>query len=350
MEQHPVPQPITTYQFRLVGDMTLRQFGQLAGGVLIAFLIYSLPIPIFLKWPGIIFFGFLGFAFAFVPLEERPLDKWFVAFLKSIFSPTLYTWQQSKKVPEFFLQMAPPQLEPAFSEPPKASSGRLDDYLKSLGRKKRQTKDEEKEELELERVEALFTTAHLPTGLKVDAKQRAVDLEDSKPQLKLRPRKLTVPPAPTVIMRTAPLNMPEQKPKPFLSPKPKPAAEVKKISPIPADMPPKIVIPKTVVEATASEDLPIPAAPTQPNVVVGMILDTTGKIVDNAIIEIRDKNGLPVRALKSNQLGQFRIVTPLPKGVYEMEVEKDGLQFDIININISGEVVRPIEIRAKNQP
>ncbi|KKR52786.1 MAG: hypothetical protein UT88_C0021G0001, partial [Candidatus Woesebacteria bacterium GW2011_GWD2_40_19] len=35
MEQHPIPQNISSYQFRLVGDMTLKQFFQLAGGFLV---------------------------------------------------------------------------------------------------------------------------------------------------------------------------------------------------------------------------------------------------------------------------------------------------------------------------
>ena len=33
MEQHPIPQQISSYQFKLVGDMALAQFGKTAGGV-----------------------------------------------------------------------------------------------------------------------------------------------------------------------------------------------------------------------------------------------------------------------------------------------------------------------------
>jgi len=36
MEQHPIPQQISSYQFKLVGDMTLAQFGKAAGGIVIA--------------------------------------------------------------------------------------------------------------------------------------------------------------------------------------------------------------------------------------------------------------------------------------------------------------------------
>lgn len=349
MQQHPVPQPITSYQFRLVGDMTLRQFGQLAGGALIAFLIYSTPIPFFLKWPGILFFGFLGFAFAFVPLEERPLDKWFVAYLKAIYSPTLFTWKPTHRIPEYFKTTPLPPLTIEDNRPIKTSTEKLDSYLQSLGRKRGQTKNDERELLDLERIEALFATAKLPSSIKVDAKLIEDSLESLRPQLKIQPRKLVVPPATSVIMRTSPLSQAPAKPKSSLFAKPE-TTSVVETKPAPTmltNLPPKAVTLKTFTTAKTADDLPIPAIPTQPNVVVGMVLNSEGKIIDNAIIEIRDKEGLPVRALRSNKLGQFRIVTPLPNGIYEMEVEKEGLAFDIINIDISGEVVRPIEIRAK---
>jgi len=37
--EHPIPQQISAYQFRLVGDMTIKQFFQVAAGALIALLI-----------------------------------------------------------------------------------------------------------------------------------------------------------------------------------------------------------------------------------------------------------------------------------------------------------------------
>jgi len=76
-------------------------------------------------------------------------------------------------------------------------------------------------------------------------------------------------------------------------------------------------------------------------------MDKEGKIVEGAIMEIRDAQGNPVRALRTNPLGQFRIATPLPNGIYEIETEKEGLIFDLVKIALKGEIVQPIEIRAK---
>ena len=61
-EQHAVPQDITGFQFKLVGDMTLKQFGELAFGVIMAYLFYASSWHPILKWPLTLFFGFFGVA------------------------------------------------------------------------------------------------------------------------------------------------------------------------------------------------------------------------------------------------------------------------------------------------
>src|SRR5437764_399195 len=102
MEQHPIPQQISSYQFRLVGDMTLKQFFQVGGGALIALLFYSSNLPFYIKWPLIIISFLFGAALAFFPLEDRPLAKWIYLFGKSVYAPTLYLWMKNYKAPQFF--------------------------------------------------------------------------------------------------------------------------------------------------------------------------------------------------------------------------------------------------------
>ena len=97
MEQHPVPQNVTTFQFRLIGDMTLKQFGYLIGGAIAAYIIFKLPLPFFFTWPLTVCTAVLGFGLAFVPIEERPMDVWVLSFIKNMYSPTQYIWAQSSK-------------------------------------------------------------------------------------------------------------------------------------------------------------------------------------------------------------------------------------------------------------
>jgi hypothetical protein len=91
----------------------------------------------------------------------------------------------------------------------------------------------------------------------------------------------------------------------------------------------------------------IPIITSIPNAVNGIVTDEKGALLQGAIIIIKDHEGNPVRALKTSRLGQFLAATPLPNGPYTIEIEKENLEFDIIEINLNGSPISPIEIRAK---
>ena len=134
MEQHPIPQQISSYQFKLVGDMTLKQFFQVAGGVIVGLIFYSTPLHPLIKWPFIIFFTLLGAALAFLPFEERPLERWIIAFFRSIYSPTLYTWKKSEKPPVYYTESAVvPEIKAVPSgQAPAVDTVRLEEAEKSF--------------------------------------------------------------------------------------------------------------------------------------------------------------------------------------------------------------------------
>ncbi len=291
MEQHPVPQHIASYEFHLVGDMTLKQFGYLASGVVVGLIFYASGLPFYVKWPVIVFFGVLGVALAFFPIQERPLSQWIVAFTKAIFNPTQFIWQKRAIPPEIF-KPTPAKITPKTPAPP-GDQKQLGEYLATLPPSQIKSPLEQQEESFLKQVSNLFQLVQ------------------------------PVQPKPAI--------QPIRPPQPFTLPeKPGPGR-------------PR----KPVVEAKISPKLPIPAPPTRANILVGMVLDQSGDLVEGAILEIRNSQGIPVRALKTNKIGQFQIATPLENDTYEVEVEKGGLNFDIIKIEAKGEIISPIEIRAK---
>lgn len=260
MEQHPVPQPITSYEFRLVGDMTLKQFGKLAAGLILALIVYAINPPALLKWPLIFLFSGIGAAMAFVPFEGRPIDIWIIAFFKRIYSPTQFIWKQKEKA------------------------------VSSLSQ----------------------------------AQSKAIPLVPPQPPPPVPKPKITnssVYSQPTVMPKipTPPVNIPP----------PPPKVEGRR------------------VEAKFTPNVVVPATPSLPNLMVGFIRDKQGKLIEGAILEIRDAKGNPVRAFKTNKLGQFLSATPLHNGTYEIETEKEGHQFDIIKVNLEGKILPPIEIISK---
>ncbi len=80
--------------------MTIKQFIFLAGGVLSAYFFSKTISMDLIKWPVVVGTFFLGFAFAFLPLEDRPLDLWVTNFFKAIYLPTMFLWKKSEDIPE----------------------------------------------------------------------------------------------------------------------------------------------------------------------------------------------------------------------------------------------------------
>src|SRR5437868_2166074 len=101
MDQHPIPQNVTGFQFKLIGAMTVKQFGYVAGGVIAAAIIYYVPIhgifAIFLKIILIPLFGASGPILAFIPVDGRPIDIMAGNFMKALFSPNQYIYHKSDK-------------------------------------------------------------------------------------------------------------------------------------------------------------------------------------------------------------------------------------------------------------
>lgn len=333
MEQHPVPQQISAYEFRLVGDMTLKQFGQVAGGVIISLLFYASHLPFFIKWPMVILPTLLGVSMAFFPIEERPIHIWILAFFKAVYSPTQYLWQKKPKVPEILaaeksLPQTTPQASPV-AQP--QGEKKMISYLGSLPRVRSEIEVEE--ERFVDRVQRLFSSLSLSPKWESKIPERLEHFPQKEEQKEEEPAGIKV--------RTLhrPILEVESQPKPK---KPLSPASVAYNIPMPTR-----AGKRRAFQQAEFGQIPMPSTPTIPNVVVGMVTDRDGKIVEGAIIEIRDQNGNPVRAFKTNRLGQFQVVTPLPNDNYEIETEKEDYQFDLYHFTLNGTIIEPIKIRAK---
>src|SRR4030042_2344556 len=137
MEQHPVPQQSSAYHFRLIGEMTIKQFLELLGGIVAAWIFYSMQMPSIFRWPLILFSVFVGVAFAFLPLEERPLDKWLFAFIKASYSSTKFLWKKKLIVPGFLEERT--RRKPTEEPREQADRKKLKEYLESLPNQTQQT-------------------------------------------------------------------------------------------------------------------------------------------------------------------------------------------------------------------
>ncbi|MBI2021467.1 PrgI family protein [Candidatus Daviesbacteria bacterium] len=394
MEAHPIPQNVTNFEFHLVGDMTLKQFGYLAAGVVFAYLVFviagtSYP---FIAWPLILSSSLSGIAFAFLPIGERPLDHWLGAFLAAIFRPTQLKFksefiktdsEEFKRRLEIFLAFLnhPPVAAEAtqaavtkptvnFPASPLFNSGqnmisadsnqRILNQPTFFGAASPAPQPTQKPPQPTQPVAQ-------PEPIKKD--QPLPSSEELKKTVELAKEAQTIQ---TKIIETeqqlnqikAEAAKPGANPKQYISQFESLINNLQQLNQQASNISRQLAIyskttqPSQVISSAAtSQPTPqIKTAPkiapslvltSTPNIINGIITDTNGNYLEEAIIVTHDKQGLPVRALKTNKLGQFIAATPLPNSTYTINVEKDGLLFDVVEVELKGEILKPVIISAK---
>lgn len=373
MGPHPVPQNVTSFQFKLIGDMNIKQFIYLATGVGIAYLIFILFVSSYplVAWPMIVISASMGAAFAFLPVGSRPLDKWVVAFFKSIYSPTLRYWAKNGKtykeeeqfnnrylmfvsgfrpirlpsapvresLPPQMLNDALKQQVPA-GQPPTINQQPTDsgqpaptpapvpedlptsEELKKTVELAKQAQALQVKIIQTERtLNQIKTATNQATPIPVDYTHEVAKILTDLQKLITQANEIRA-------------QMDAVHP-PVGGSKEMPKLDMKQLR----DKI-KVVIP----EKTKQTQI---ALTTFPNVISGIVKDISNNYLSNVVAVIYDKEGLPVRALKTNKLGQFTGSTPLSNGTYTLELEKDGYTFDVLQIQLDGQVMPPLSITAK---
>lgn len=366
MQQHPIPQHVTGYKFHLIGDMTLKQFLELAAGIVTAWIIFSSNINFLIKWTLGPLTAFLGFALAFIPLEDRPLDQWIINFFKAIYKPTQFIFQaKPKKLAIFTQTQTKPQADQVDLPPPH----QLEDYLQTLPATPASTFDQAESKY-LDHISNLFGALGVPAKKILTKKLPDTPIIKS-PVKGVRVRKLMKPQMcllPHAAIYKAPVetkqaSMPSKVikastnglganavPKPTKiksTPTNSGLANAKSTAKSLTDPAPACPVNTgRMQEPTFAKDVILPQTPDKPNLLAGITLDKAGKIIGSVILEIRDSKNHPVRALKSNKLGQFFISTPLPDGIYQIQAEHSDHRFAIMKLEAKNEVIPPLKIQA----
>jgi hypothetical protein len=432
MEQHPIPQDVTGFQFKLIGSMTVKQFGYVAVGVIIAVVLYYLPLhfplAFMVKLLLIPLSGGSGVVIAFVPIEGRPVDVMASNFFSAIFSPNQYVYHKQGR--HFLFNttttiIPTPTAKEAAAKaaavqkpktPPTSKQQQLQQLLNAETGHVRNKLDE-KEMSFLKSITSL-PTQPIASGFKTA--QNAV--KAAIPTTPITPPKII-----SVQEENLPKpQLPKEEPKPTSSPSQKPEVQeqalvqqeasleqqldqakkeesqtqtnpqiaaqahqkvveletqiqtihaekakleqevielrkqlnktqaVPQPAVTPSAMPTPTAPPKPVQDAQHVRNVPqnmsksvgLPHVPDTPNVITGIVKDPRGNILSSILVEVKDKEGNPVRAFKTNPLGQFASATPLVPGSYTIELEdpKGQQKFDVVQILVNNEILLPIEV------
>lgn len=372
MENHPIPQDITGFKFKLIGSVTVKQFLYLFGAGLLCYFFYSSPIFFLIKFPLILSIGGSGAALAFLPIDGRPLDKMIIYYLKAIPRENLYLFKKKgvdlyvetieipearkKKIQEIKAQKEETQirkdiilskLKRSFFSPDEIELNFLNKIkpfleeaiIKSPMKKEAQTLS--KPQVQAQNIDI---DTRLKRAQEAEQIQKKVREEEEKKRIeqasafdmnkKLREleARLLGDMRQKELPQEKPLDIDRAKTADTISTINKP---VEKATPQATQMRPQAHI-------LAG----FPVLPDVPNIILGIVKDPRGRVLPNIIVEVIDKSNNPVRAFKTNQLGQFASATPLPNGTYRILFEDPQKQheFDTIEITLEGNIFSPLEV------
>lgn len=440
MDNHPIPQDVTGFQFRLIGDMTVKQFAYVAvGGVLAVVFLYA-PFPFVLRIPFMILFGGIGLALAFMPLEGRPLDVMVGYFFKALIMPNQYAYHKTGgHISLFGYQTKPPVVQTAQANPAQMQSQtpqmhhQNEDKEKKLSSYLTQLHEQNLSPLE-QRERAYIQGLSLPRtqGAPVEPPKNSPHIfqrEESKPTPQMQqPVQSQAIQVTQTVQQQAPLPEPVESKKEPETPQTltlqenvlsqelnhakqeemqqtdtlkKQAvhshvttleeqlleiqrqkeqlekelaglkAQVGQTQPNqaqtapPSESSPAQTQPQTSTQQTSSQaektdgeasvrkitaemakNLGLPHVPDVPNLIIGIVKDPRGNVLSNILVEVKDQEGTPARAFRTNQLGQFASATPLSDGTYTIEFEDPKGQhlFDTIQITADNQILMPIEV------
>lgn len=384
---HPIPQDVTGFQFKLIGNMTVKQFAYLAAGSLLGVMFYYSPIFILLKLLLVAFFAGLGAAFAFLPIEGRPMDLMVSNFFKDLFSPTQYRYQKiGGQLAISAISMHP------ISEAKKEKHTkdhdkiqyerevRLHEFLSHVVKKGRDKLDE-REELLLASIFDPSARPRLLSALEEDAsashtlseeeamrvkmisspeemehlldrEARAIKEELDQALQREEEQKLAHHVEPEVHVHVGDL---EKQLQDIMAQKLQLEHELLKLKAQSHSQGTKTTTPSgelrssesvRIVPSDKAASIGLPSLPDVPNVVIGIVRDPRGNVLSNILVEIKDSDGNPVRAFKTNGLGHFASATQMANGTYTIEFEdpKGKQQFEKVQIEVKGEIMLPIEI------
>ncbi len=318
-KQHAVPQNIMDVEFKLIGDLTMRQFAYLfaTGGV--AWLAFLTVGGIF-KWPLIVVLVLLGLGLAFVPIQDRGLDQWVTNFFKSVYSPTQKVWRKDPNVPAVFTyQDIAVVKQELITLTPTSSRRKLEEYLEHQSSEAGLDKYDLAEKEYIKKVkDAFYDETHalqVPVTL-VDQEVPAIAPEMlARPQLAPQlapPQPVPVQspkPSPPPTPPSTPTPAPQQQPKMQAAPEPLPPARnvvksepLKVLPPLPKAVP--APVPQTPPQIVQQ---PVPQQPVQrpqENLTINK---------PKFIASQRHENEDPLSALTPDRHSGRRFMSLLPK-------------------------------------
>jgi len=133
--QHPIPQNFMDVEFKIIGELTMRQFVYLVAFGGPTYLFYVAPLPAIVKWPLVVFFGLLTFILIGVPIDDRGADEWIVNLIKAIYGVNQRVYKKSPEIPKAFSMKSVEFIQAGMIATSSTSNRRkVEEYIKGISK------------------------------------------------------------------------------------------------------------------------------------------------------------------------------------------------------------------------
>jgi len=100
---HKIPQNVTTYQGRIIGNFTAKQFIFIGVGAIAGFILFNTPLPTVPKYISIAVVGGVSVIFSLANIQGRTTDVWLTNFIQIMSGTTQRIWKKADRPPAFLL-------------------------------------------------------------------------------------------------------------------------------------------------------------------------------------------------------------------------------------------------------
>lgn len=320
MEQHAIPRQITTFEFKLIGFMTLKQFIILAMFGLVGLLTYFIFGGNII---GIILGGGilgLGAIVALIPIQDRMIDEWAVLLFKGMNSNTRYTYQKNNSYSTLYYLH-----DLYFTEDPHRilahieSKEKLNAYLAAQRQEKQQNNKQR------QHIQTLMQ--HSTRQLQARQFQPSMNVVQGQEQEDQGAgQSYAVQSGPALQQVSG--SVPQQQNIASSGPQ----------TPLPS-----------ISQQTSAPQSQQQGQQLKHPFLTGIIKNNRRIPLPGILVYIKDSQNNPIRILKTNPHGVFATYMSLPVGTYVVEIRDPNKQyfFDTMNIQIESHNPKPFMFQSK---
>lgn len=380
MERHPVPQNIMDVEFKLFGALTIKQFAYLAGGFVVALLIYFADLPSVLKLIFISLSVILGMFLSLAKINGQPSSTWLSNYILALVTSQERVWRKSAVTPEILRE--DPTLK-TLTQKRMNKVTEVTDARKlpqvpfaAFAKEEQEVQADQEEKQRLTQIDQHFDflanqlpkyggkippLGKMPTGKQPFVPEKATMKPGQSPVVNMKNHNLAgayeeqtekgIPvvrtPTYSAIVRPMPKSVDANRPVKIIDQvmdemdnsagaSSEPVAENQTIEETPTK---ETITEKVESEVTDETEVTTTSQFNKANIIYGVVQAKEGKPLTKAEISIKDQKGEFIRKAFTGTNGYFSLTTPLANGVYYIDIVAEKYKFPRYTLNLNGKVL-----------